>query len=149
MVIQSKLSYLYHSIFSLFMYAHAVSFNIFPYSCMLMLLPMISMQPNPHDSLSTSLEIMCSCVTASTEKPSTPHRSRSSHDQIMKLIHHNKNPLSTDVSVAVYILVENVFPQNHCNPYGLRCYHHFVSLWIHNCRFLFVSSCWGSRQTGG
>ena len=136
---------MYHSIFSLFMYVHAVSFNIFPYSCMLMLLPMISMQPNPHDSLSTSLEIMYPCVTASTEKPSTPHRSRSSHDQIMKLIHHNKNPLSTDVSVAGYILIENVFPQNHCNPYGLRCFHHFVSLWIYNCRLLSFPSCWDFR----
>ena len=136
---------MYHSIFSLFMYVHAVSFNIFPYSCMLMLLPMISMQPNPHDSLSTSLEIMCPCVTAFTEKPSTPHRSRSSHDQIMKPIHHNKNSLSADVSVTVYILVENVFPQHHCNPYGIRCCHHFVSLWIHNCRLLSFSSCWCFR----
>ena len=79
---------------------------------MLMLLIMISMQPNPHDSLSTSLEIMCPCVTAFTEKPSTPHRSRSSHDQIMKPINHNKNSHSADVSVTVYILVENVFPQH-------------------------------------
>ena len=41
------------------------------------------------------------------------------------------------------------FLKNHWNPYGLRCHHHLVSLWIHNCRFLFVSSCWGFRQTGG
>ena len=94
---------------------------------------MISMQPNPHDSLSTSLEIMYSCVTASTEKPSTPHRSRSSHDQIMKLIHHNKNPLSTDVSVAVYILIENVFPQNHMD------YAVFTILFL--CGFIIVGFC--------
>ena len=29
----------------------------------------------------------------------------------MKLIHHNKNPLSADVSVAAYFLVENVLPK--------------------------------------
>ena len=101
-----------------------------------MLLIMISMQPNPHDSLSTSLEIMCPCVTAFTEKPSTPHRSRSSHDQIMKPIHHNKNSLSADVSVTVYILIENVSPQNHCN---LMDYAVFTILFL--CGFIIVGFC--------
>ena len=54
---------------------------------------------------------MYPCVYASTEKPSTPHGSRSTHVQIMKLIHHNKNPLSADVSVAAYFLVEYVLPK--------------------------------------
>ena len=103
---------------------------------MLMLLIMISMQPNPHDSLSTSLEIMCPCVTAFTKKPSTPHRSRSSHDQIMKPINHNKNSHSADVSVTVYILVENVFPQNHCN---LMDYAVFTILFL--CGFIIVGFC--------
>ena len=103
---------------------------------MLMLLIMISMQPNPHDSLSTSLEIMCPCVTAFTEKPSTPHRSRSSHDHIMKPINHNKNSHSADVSVTVYILVENVFPQNHCN---LMDYAVFTILFL--CGFIIVGFC--------
>ena len=41
------------------------------------------------------------------------------------------------------------FLKNNWNPYGIRRHYHLVSLWIHSCRFLPVSSCWGSRQIGG
>ena len=81
-------------------------------------MPMLSVshdftESNPifSDKLSNFSEIMYPCVCAANEKPNTPHGSRSNHVRIMKLIHHNKNPLSADVSVAAHSLIENVFPQ--------------------------------------
>ena len=79
--------------------------------CCLLVMILLKCNPIPSDKLSNLLEIMYPCVCARTEKPNTPHGSRSNHVQIMKLIHHNKNPLSADVSVTAHSLVENVFPQ--------------------------------------
>ena len=119
-----------------------ISSNNFPYSCLLVLLLITSMQFNPYDSLSVLWKSCLHVCMSPLEKPSTLPGSRSPHDWIMKPIHHNKNLLSADVSVAVDILVENIFPQNHRNSYGLRCFHHFVSLWIYNCGLLSFPNCW-------
>ena len=90
-----------------------IVFSLFLW-CQCYLLVMILLKCNPifSDKLSNFSEIMYPCVCAANEKPNTPHGSRSNHVRIMKLIHHNKSPLSADVSVVAHSLAENVFPQN-------------------------------------